>query len=192
MDKSGIVRFLRAIDDELAPSAVGGERLALYLVGRSALIVRYGLVLSTRDVDLVTGGDIAPLQARAFDLFGKGTPHALRWGLYLEGVPEGLPPVPAGYRKRAAELPGDWKVLRPMVLDPHHLAISKLKRFHAGDREDLRVLCDSGDLTPEGLRQALDSAYQFGMDEDEDPSCKRVIEHFGRVIDYLDGRAREL
>jgi hypothetical protein len=111
MDKSEIERFLHAIDDELAKSAGAGERLDVYLLGRAALILRYGLSLATKDVDLVVRGDESALQRQAFELFGKGTPNAVRWGLYLEPVPEGLPPVPGSYRRLSAELPGDWKVL---------------------------------------------------------------------------------
>jgi hypothetical protein len=154
--------------------------------------VRFGLSLATKDVDLVTRGEMPHLQARAFELFGKGTPNALKWGLYLESVPEGLPPVPGSYRRLSVELSGDWKVLRPKQLDAHDLAVTKLKRFHAGDREDLRILCDSGELTTEGLKRALDSAYPFGMDEEEDPGCKRVNDHFRKVVDYLEGRSSDL
>jgi hypothetical protein len=192
MDRGEIVRFLKAIDEELAEHAGQGERLDLYLLGRAALIVRYGLSLATMDVDLVTRAEVPALQARAFDLFGKGTPNAKKWGLYLEGVPEGLPPVPWSYRKLSVELPGDWNVLRPKQLDPHDLAVTKLRRFHAGDREDLRILCDSGDLSREGLERALSSAYPFGMDEEEDPNCKRVNDHFRRVLAYLEGGISEL
>lgn len=192
MDRGEIVRFLQAIDEELAVHARKDERLDLYLVGRAALIVRYGLGIATKDVDLVTRGDVPPLQEKAFELFGKGRPGALRWGLYLEAVPEGFPPVPGSYRKLSEDMPGDWHVLRPKLLDPHDLAITKLRRFHAGDREDLRILCDSGDIAAEGLDRALHSAYPFGMDEEEDPGCKRVNDHLKKVIDYLEGRRREL
>ena len=113
-------------------------------------------------------------------------------GLYLEGVPPGLPPVPGSYRRLSVELPGNWKVLRPRQLDPHDLAVTKLKRFHAGNREDLRILCDAGDLNREGLERALNSAYPFGMDEEEDPGCKRTNENFRKVIDYLEGQSRTL
>jgi hypothetical protein len=113
MDKSAIEHFLHAIDDELAKRAYEGQRLEWYLLGRSALILRFGLNLGTKDVDLVTAGDGPELQRLAFELFGKGTPNAQRWGLYLEGVPVGLPPVPGSYRIHSGELPGPWKVLRP-------------------------------------------------------------------------------
>ena len=70
--------------------------------------------------------------------------------------------------------------------------MTKLKRFHAGDREDLRILSDAGDLTGDGLERALDSAYPFGMDEEEDPACKRVNENLRKLIDYLEGQSRTL
>lgn len=191
-----IVRFLHAVDDELAEDElakdVGEARLDIYLIGRAAMIVRFGLTLATKDVDLVTRADVPPLQAKAFELFGKGTPNALKWGLYLEAVPEGLPPVPGSYRRLATDLPGAWKVLRPKQLDPHDLAVTKLRRFHAGDREDLAILCDSGQLTPAGLTRALHSAYPFGMDPEEDSDCKRVTDNFAKVVDYLEGRRRDL
>jgi hypothetical protein len=192
MDKSEIVRFLEAIDAELVPYAGAGERMDLYLLGRSALIVRYGLGLATKDVDMVSHGETSILHAKAFDLFGKGKPHAIKWGLYLEGVPQAIPPVPGRYQRLSVELPGNWTVLRPKQLDPHDLAITKLKRFHAGDREDLRILCDSGNLNREELEAALDSAFPFGNDEDAEPDFKRVEPHFRKLIDYLEGRSREL
>jgi hypothetical protein len=192
MEKNHIVDFLKAIDGELTQHAAEGERLDLQLIGRSALIIRYGVVLATKDVDMLARTKTPGLEAKAVELFGRGTANAAKWGLYLEPVPPGLPPVPGGARQRAAELEGDWKVLRPCVPEPHDLAVTKLKRFHAGDREDLRILCDSGDLTPEGLQRTLDVAYPFGMDEEEDPDCKRVNENFRKVIAYLEGRSRAL
>ncbi len=53
MKQDEILGFLQAIDEELAVRAAEGERLDLYLIGRSALILRYGVDLATRDVDIV-------------------------------------------------------------------------------------------------------------------------------------------
>jgi hypothetical protein len=192
MEKSQVVQFFEALDAELAQYAKEGQRLDLHLIGRSALIVRYGVNLATKDVDVVTRTAEPELEAKALALFGKGTPNALRWGLYLEGVPPGLPPLPGSYHLRAVDLPGAWKVLRPKQPEPHDLAVTKLKRFHAGDREDLRILCDSGDLSREGLERALDSAYAFGADEEEAPGRERAYTHLRIVIEYLEGRRRDL
>ena len=85
MDQNEIVRFLQAIDEELAREAKEGERLELYLLGRASLILRYGVSLATKDIDLVTRGETTGLQARAFELFGKDTANARMWGLYQIG-----------------------------------------------------------------------------------------------------------
>jgi hypothetical protein len=147
-----ILGFLEAIDAELVKHAKEGERLDLYLIGRSALILRYGLNLATKDVDIVHFHG-SELELRAVELFGKGTRNAERLGFYLEPVPQGLPPIPRGYCPRSEDLPGPWRVLRPRQPEPHDLAVTKLKRFHAKDRGDLRILCDSGQLNAERLRR---------------------------------------
>src|SRR5438552_3381860 len=107
MEKSKIIEFLEAVDTELAAYAKEGERLDFYLLGRSALIVRYGLNLATKDVDVVGRTNAPELEAKALELFGKGTPNAKKWGLYLEGVPPALPPVSGGFCKRAVDVPGE-------------------------------------------------------------------------------------
>ncbi len=72
-----IVQFLQAIDAELALHITHGERLDLYLIGRSAPILRYGLDLATRDIDIVHVHGSA-LEGRALEQFGKGTRNAER------------------------------------------------------------------------------------------------------------------
>jgi hypothetical protein len=185
MTESQIVQFLHAVDDELASVVADSRRLDLYLIGRAAMIVRYGLNLATKDVDMVGRLGDRELEEIALDAFGKGTDNAQRLGLYLEEVPQGHPPIPGTYNRRAQPLPGDWQVLRPWQPDVHDLAATKLKRFHAGDRQDLKIMCDSGDLTPEDLEQAVDSAFRWAADEDEDPDHRRARTNLRIVIGYL-------
>ena len=192
MQQGDILQFLQALDAALVEYAQPGERLDLYLIGRSALVLRYGLSLATRDVDIVERTGSPRLEQKALELFGEGTSQAATWGLYLHGVPQGLPPIPQTYCKKSCDLPGDWKVLRPRQPEVHDLAVTKLKRFHAKDREDLPILCDTGDLTPQGLQRALDSAYAFSLDDDEDPGRKRAYENLQRVLAYLNGGSRTL
>lgn len=188
MGRDEILRFLEAIDAELVDHAKEGERLDLYLIGRSALIFRYGLNIGTKDVDIVqTHG--SHLEVKAAELFGKGTKNAERFGFYLELVPEGLPPIPGTYRHRSEPIPGQWNVLRPMQPDPHDLAVTKLRRFHARDRQDLEVLCNEG-LDAETLNTAFESAFMWA--EKEDPDKELAARNLARVIDYLEGRIRTL
>jgi hypothetical protein len=186
-----ILDFLTAVDQELTRHAEEGETLDLYLIGRSALILRLGLDLMTKDVDVVYlhGSE---LQGKAEEHFGKGTPGAERWGFYLEAVSSGLPPIPAGYQGRSENVPGAWKILRPKQLEIHDLAVTRLKRFHPKDRNDLRILCETGRLHADGLRRALDLAFAFAADEEEDPGRKTASANLRVVIDYLEGRRREL
>ena len=165
MGRDEILAFLEAIDVELVEHAGEGERLDLYLIGRSALIFRYGLNLATKDVNIVHFHG-SKLELKAVELFGKGTRNAARLGFYLEPVPPGLPPIPGGYCHRSEEIPGRWRVLRPRQPELHDLAATKLKRFHAGDREDLQILCDSGELGADRLREMLESAFTWAEEED--------------------------
>jgi hypothetical protein len=186
MRPAEIIRFLEAIDAELEPQTPTGQRLELCLIGRSALILRFGLDLATRDVDIIQDPG-SELQAKAFGLFGKGTRNAERLGFYLEPVPQGLPPIPGGYLHRAVDIPGSWKVLRPRQPESHDLAVTKLKRFHPKDREDLRILCDSGELRADRLKERLESAFAWAEKDDLDQ--RRAMVNLERVVDYLEGRS---
>lgn len=188
MGRDEILRFLEAIDAELVDHAKEGERLDLYLIGRSALIFRYGLNIGTKDVDILHfyGSE---LELKAAELFGKGTTNAERFGFYLEPVPEGLPPIPGTYRHRSEPIPGQWRVLRPMQPDPHDLAVTKLKRFHARDRQDLEILCDQG-LDADVLKTAFESAFLWA--DKDDPDKEYAAQNLARVIDYLEGKTRTL
>jgi len=189
MGREEILRFLEAIDAELVGHAREGETIDFYLIGRSALIVRYGLQLATKDVDIVHVHG-AELERIAVERFGRGTPNAERLGFYLQPVPQGLPPIPGGYCHRSEEIPGRWRVLRPRQPEPHDLAVTKLKRFHAKDRQDLQILCDSGQLHADRLRERLESAFAWA--EKEDPDRGLAARNLARVIDYLEGKARAL
>src|SRR4051794_7453223 len=112
LEDNPILRFLRAIDAELIEHAGAGETVNLYLLGRSALILGYGLTLMTKDVDIVAVHG-SRLQEIAEATFGKNTAGASRHGFYLESVSSGLPPLPIGYQARCVDVPGPWVVIRP-------------------------------------------------------------------------------
>jgi hypothetical protein len=189
MGRDEILGFLEAIDAELALHAGEGETIDLYLIGRSALIVRYGLDLATKDVDIVHFHG-SKLERVAVELFGQGTRNAARLGFYLEAVPQGLPPLPGGYCHRSEAIAGRWRVLRPKQPEPHDLAVTKLKRFHAKDQQDVQILCDSGQLEVDRLRAVLESAFAWA--EKEDPDREVAARNLTRVIAYLEGRTQEL
>jgi hypothetical protein len=59
-----IIAFLKALDELLTPFATEGEYLDMYLLGRSALVLHYGFLYSTNDVDY--GGPHCLDQKNAF------------------------------------------------------------------------------------------------------------------------------
>lgn len=204
--------FLKAIDTTLAAHAQQGECLDLYHIGRSALVLHYGLKLSTRDFDFVQMR--TPLEEKAVELFGKWKPIGTitvaaagvgsvavmppfgrdfgSFDLYLEPVPSGKPPVPQWFRSRCKRVPGDWQVIRLYQLDPHDLAATKLGSFRPQDRQDLQFMCDEGLLEPEELKKALDSAFTWTTDKDGDVYRDSAFENLKAVVDYLEGRRSTL
>lgn len=182
-----IRRLLDALDAELARVAAPGERLDLYHLGRSALVLHYGAKgISTQDVDVVQMGN-SELENKAIQLFGKGTPRAKAIGLFLDPVPQAMPPLPQWFRKRCTEISGAWRVIRLWKLEVHDLAATKLKSFRPQDRQDLQALCDEGFLDAKELRKSFDSAFLWTTPKDGDPDRDRAERHLERVIDYLEG-----
>jgi hypothetical protein len=188
--KDEIARFLTAIDDALAEAA-GGRTLDLYHIGRSALVWQYGSAVTTSDVDVLQPRGESDLIALALTLFGKGTEGTTRYGLYLEVVPEGLPPVPAGYNKRARRVDGPWRVLRVFHLDPHDLAATKMRRFATKDREDIRQLCDLGLIDEAQLESTLEKAFWYVHEKDGDEFRDGAFRNLRVVQKYLRGEIDE-
>jgi hypothetical protein len=184
-----LVAFLGAVDAELVRHAGAGETLDLHLLGRSALILGYGVRLMTRDVDVVDAAG-SRLLGVAVRVFGKGGPGHRGHGFYLEAVSSGLPPLPIGFQGRCVAVPGPWRVIRPRRPEASDLVVTKLRRFHAGDREDVVILCDTGEVDEETLRERFDLAYAFS--DRGDPGVERAVAHPEAVVDYLTGRRRAL
>jgi hypothetical protein len=184
-----LLAFLGAVDAELVRHAAEGETLDLHLLGRSALILGYGVRLMTKDVDVV---DVAGsrLLGIAVQVFGKGGPGQAGRGFYLETVSSGLPPLPIGYQGRCLAVPGPWRVIRPKRPEAHDLVVTKLRRFHAGDREDIRILCDGGGMSESLLRERFELAHAFS--DRDDPQVVVAEANLDRVAEYLAGRRRVL
>jgi hypothetical protein len=189
MAAEALLAFLGAVDAEVARHAVEGETLDLYLLGRSALILGYGVRLMTKDVDVVddAGSRLLPIAVQEFT---RGGARHAGLGLYLEAVSSGLPPLPIGYQGRCVDVPGPWRVIRPRRPEAHDLVVTKLRRFHAGDREDVRILCDAGVVDEGVLRERFDLAFAFS--DQDDPQVVTAKANLGRVADYLAGRRRVL
>jgi len=185
-----MLAFLNAIDEALA-SVASGQTLDLYHIGRSALVWEYDYIETTMDFDILRPKGGEALVEMALKLFGRDSDGAKAHGLYLDVVNEAFPPMPGGYERRSKQVEGQWVVLRVFHLDPHDLAASKLRRFAARDRQDIRQLCDWGHLDPARLEAVLEKAFPFNLEKDGDEFRDAAFRHLRIVQQYLNGEIRE-
>jgi hypothetical protein len=185
-----IRELLAELDRALVARVPEGTRLDLFLLGRSALILRYGATAATKDLDVLDQTNDSELLAQLLTDFGRHSPAAERIGVYLERVPHALPPVPGRYRGRCTNVPVDWRVIRPQFLEANDYAVTKLRRFSPKDREDIAFLCDRRLVTPAELRASFESAFAWYYKDDQ--FCGPAEENLNRVLSYLDGRTPTL
>jgi Nucleotidyltransferase of unknown function (DUF6036) len=189
-----ILKFLDAIDAVLVSEATKDQRLDLYVIGKAAVILFYGgeqAGAMTSDVDVVQiSHPPAPLLSAALERFGKRTAGAREHDLYLESVLNAIPPLAGSFKTRCAQMARAWKVLAVWQPEANDLAASKLERYAAKDRDDLRHLCDKGHLQAEKLRQSLTNAFIWH--EEDDPDRERAFVNLEKVIAYLEGKSRDV
>jgi hypothetical protein len=127
------------------------EVVVLHCHGGFVAALHYGLPRTTADLDYLA---IAPGNAQGLieKLGGQASLLTKKYGVYLQHVP--LTSVPESYEERLTELfPGQFQQLRLFALDPYDLALSKLSRNIAVDREDVEYLAKTIPLDPHVLRQ---------------------------------------
>jgi hypothetical protein len=174
-----IRKFLHELDVALIPFA-NGQRWDVYLIGRAALVLQHHAPFATKDVDFVRLS--APLEAKAAELFGKNSAKAQELDFYLEFVPDGLPPLPGGFQTRSTQVNGEWQVIRPWVLEPNDLAVTKMKSFRPQDRQDLQFLCDEGVLQADKLRESMNKAWMWTTGKDGDDLRDNAFANLEKVI----------
>ena len=118
----------------------------IHCLGGFVLSMLYGMPRPTGDVDFlwaVPDAQISFLVGRA----GKGSRLHKLHGVYLQHV--GIATLPENYQERLVEMfPAVYRMLRFLGLDPYDLALSKLERNLARDREDVKYLVRSVPLDP--------------------------------------------
>ncbi len=118
--------------------------VVLHCIGGFAIAMLYGLPRPTVDVDCLTVSpveEIAPLQSLA----GKGSALHKQYGVYVQHV--GIVTVPENYEDRLIVMfPTAFRRLLLLGLEAHDLALSKLERNSARDREDIKYLARAAPL----------------------------------------------
>jgi hypothetical protein len=126
----------------------------------------------TKDADLLESRALdASHQRRLLALGGKGSVLRTKHKLYLEIVREAVPFLPLQPWWHALELAPPLRSFTLHVLDPVDVVVSKLKRLHDGDLEDIEAMV---------TRRKVPHAA--------------LVERFRRAVDYFayDARADDL
>ena len=140
-------KFLEEVDAGLP------ETVVLHCLG-GFVAAHYGLPRPTGDLDYI---EIAPSSAHVAlsRLAGEGSELSRKHGLCFQYVVGAS--IPESYEERLVELfAGRFTRLRLFALEPHDLALSKLARNVAVDREDVEFLARAVPLDAEVFRQRYD------------------------------------
>lgn len=145
----------------------------LHCLGGFVLTMLYGLVRPTADVDVLVVRP--PMDIN--QLAGIGSPLHKKHRVYLQLVTV-LEAYPEDYEERLTEMfPGALSNLRLFALDPHDLALTKLRRNSQRDREDVLHLANAAPLDIETLRVRYQEMRPcLGNPEREDLTLKLWIE----------------
>jgi len=120
------------------------QPVALHCIGGFALAMRYVLPRPTVDVDCLT---VVPVDNTAVlqSLAGEGSALHKKYGVDIHQV--GIVAVPENYNDRMTEMfPTAFRRLVLLMLEAHDLALSKLERNSARDREDIKFLARAAPL----------------------------------------------
>jgi hypothetical protein len=137
----------------------------------------YGLKRSTGDLDVLS---IAPVEQRKdfLEKAGRGSALHKRYKIYLDYV--GVASIPYEYESRLVEMyPGAYKHIRLFALDPYDIALSKLCRNIARDREDVRHLAKQVPFDLQLLRERYTEELRpdlLGVPENQDAILNLWIE----------------
>jgi hypothetical protein len=137
----------------------------------------YGLKRSTGDLDVLS---IAPVEQRKdfLEKAGRGSVLHKRYKIYLDYV--GVASIPYEYESRLIEMyPGAYRHIRLFALDPYDIALSKLCRNIARDREDVRHLAKQVPFDLQLLRKRYTDELRpdlLGIPENRDAILNLWIE----------------
>jgi hypothetical protein len=175
--------LLGLIDDAVERDAEFRRPFVLYVVGGSAVVLRWASTATTKDLDVAVRGEDQQT-ARLARQFGRGTDANRRCGVYLDAVNSGLPPLAPGWQQRSIRLEGPWKAVELRVVDAHDLVISKLNRFSRKDRSDIELLVRvAAEIDPRRLRETLSDILTV-----DDETVDRMCLHLESVVDLMEGR----
>lgn len=160
--------FLKDIDDLLIAET------QLHCLGGFVVTVIYGADRSTVDLDALS---LVGRDSPIWELAGRGSDLHKRHHVYLDRV--GIAPLPENYDDRLTEVfTNTFKHLRLFALDPYDVALAKIERNSARDREDVKHLARVVPFDLEILKQRYydELRVYLGNPDREDLTLKLWIE----------------
>ena len=140
--------FLEELDGRWTDSS--GSRITLRVLGSTALFLQTTYVRGTKDGDVFETDQIdRQTRERLLAIAGPGTQMHHRHRIYLDIVARGvplLPPDPLWHGYPLALVHFDV-----VVLDITDVVVSKLKRWNANDRDDVRAMVTMGHVDHDHL-----------------------------------------
>lgn len=133
------------------------QPITLHCIGGFAIAMLHGLPRPTVDVDCLA---IIPVEQAEWlqSLAGERSALHKKHGVYVQRV--GIVRVPDSYTERLRCIfPAAYRHVRLMGLEAHDLALSKLERNSARDREDIRFLARAAPLD----LAALEDRYRLEL-----------------------------
>jgi hypothetical protein len=162
--------FLRDLDRAWTPT--GSSKVPLRIIGSTALMLQASYARGTKDSDVLETVDLnADIRTRLEAIAGKGSKLHARHKLYVDIVSGSLPFLaPEPQWSDVSDLNGDLTNFHVHVLAIVDVIVSKLKRFHAYDLQDIEAMVDRGlvdhSLLIERFREAVDGYLLDARAED--------------------------
>jgi hypothetical protein len=162
--------FLRDLDRAWTPTA--SPKVPLRIIGSTALMLQASYERGTKDSDVLETVDLgADIRARLEAIAGRGSKLHVRHKLYVDIVSGGLPFLTQSPRwVDVPDLNAGLTNLHVQVLHIVDVVVSKLKRFHPYDLQDIDAMVASGlvdhGLLIERFREAVDGYLLDARAED--------------------------
>jgi hypothetical protein len=139
---AAIKALLSELDAVWTP--LGGEPITLQVVGSAALMLQAAYERGTKDGDILESREPSEaVSRRLLELAGRGTDLHKRLRMHLDIVARGLmflPPSPVFHPVAGLTL----RHFSVEALDITEVVLSKLKRFHRDDADDIRAMAARG------------------------------------------------
>lgn len=176
--------FFHDLDDSW--KSVTSRPIKIQLLGSTALMVQTNYERGTKDTDVLHTSEIGGVSDQLRELAGKNSKLHKRYQAYLDIVPNGLPFLPRPHLFHPIDL-GALKHFAVSALDVTDVVVSKLKRFHADDVEDIKAMVLAGNVTHGNFISRFRSAFEMEVMNGNDDALKAFIRNLNTVErDFFD------